>query len=84
MDKVSKVLDKETVEKQLHQADIILNANTPKTVSTRGKTIAKIVITFLSLAGLLLISWMAEWNAFIIALAAFFFALPIWQVFRRL
>lgn len=83
-DKVSRVLDKKTVEQQLQQADMVLNANMPKTISTRGKTIAKIVISVLSLAGMLLISWMSEWNTFIIVLAVLFFALPVWQVFRRL
>lgn len=83
-EKVSKVLDVETVEKQLQQVDMMLDANMPKTISNRGKTIAKIVITLLSLAGMLLISWMAEWNVFIIVLAVLFFAIPVWQAFRRL
>lgn len=81
---MAKVLDEEEVEKQLQQVDVMLNANMPKTISTRGKTIAKMAITVLSLAGTLLISWMSEWNAFIIVLAVLFFALPVWQVFRRL
>ena len=83
-ERVAKVLDDETVEKQLQQVDVMLNANMPKTISTRGKTIAKVVISVLSLAGMLLISWMSEWNVLIIVLAVLFFALPVWQVFRRL
>lgn len=74
----------ELVARKLKEAEVMLGAAEPPAMSTRGKTIARVIVTVLAVAATVFISWASEWNPVFIALAALFFALPVWHVFKKL
>ncbi len=77
-------LDDESVRRQVEEADAVLEVQTPSFFGRRGRLIAKILLVLLALLALLFISWVSRWQPAIVALAAIFFALPIWQALRKL
>lgn len=84
INKLYEMIDEETVKKRLQEAEAMLEGTLPKPLSGKGKLIAKAVVTTLSIAMMVFISWIAEWNPVFIGLSVVFFAIPIWHVFRKL
>lgn len=81
---LERALDDATVDRRLRQADALLGGDTPRQFTDRGRWIAKAVVTLLSLAGMTFISWISGWDMIVSAVAAAFFALPIWQIMTKL
>ena len=77
-------LDEESVRRRLEEADAVLEVQAPSFFGRRGRLIAKILLVVLALLALLFVSWVSGWQPAIVALAAIFFALPIWQALRKL
>jgi hypothetical protein len=82
--KVERVLTDEAVQEQEELAEAMLSMAPSVVLSSRARLIAKVVVVVLSVAGIFFLSWLSEWNPFIIVAAAALFLLPIWQVMRRL
>jgi hypothetical protein len=81
---VERVLTDEAVQEQEELAEAMLSMAPSLVMGSRAKLIAKIIVVILSIAGIVFLSWVSEWNPFIIVAAAALFLLPIWQVMRRL
>ena len=74
----------ELVAKKLKEAEVMLGAAESPAMGANVKLIARVIVTILAIAATVFISWLSEWNPVFIVLAALFFALPVWHVFRKL
>ncbi len=83
-EQLSEALTDDAVREQVELADAMLKMAPPATMSDRARLIAKIVVVLLSVAGIVFLSWVSNWNPFIIVASIALFVLPIWQVMRRL
>lgn len=81
---LERALDDAAVQRRLQQVDAVLEGGTPKQFTDRGRLIARIVVIALSLAGMVFISWISNWDMIVSAVAVAFFALPIWQIMTKL
>ena len=64
--------------------EMLLRENEKQLISERGKLIAKILVTILSILAASFLSWMAEWHLIIVVLALIFFSMPIWHIWKKL
>lgn len=76
--------NEEAVRRRLAEADAVLEASPSAMLGSKGRVAAKIIIIALSLAAFLFISWISGWEPALMGLSAILFALPIWQVLRKL
>ncbi|HUX08202.1 MAG TPA: hypothetical protein VMX35_12905 [Acidobacteriota bacterium] len=84
LEQLSEVLTDEAVQEQVELADAMLKIAAPAMMSDRARIVAKIIVVLLSVAGIIFLSWVSNWNPFIIVASIALFMLPIWQVMRRL
>ena len=67
LEEVAKVLNSEAVrEAEKAAADALLNLEPSSTVGATGRLVAKISVITLSVAAVIFLSWVSEWNPVII------------------
>ena len=77
-------VDDDLVAKKLKEAEVMLGASEPPAISASAKLGMRVIVVVLAVAATVFISWLSEWNPVFIVLAALFFAIPVWHVFRKL
>jgi len=84
LEEVAKVLNSEAVREAEKAVDALLNLEPSSSMGATGRLIAKISVITLSVAAVIFLSWVSEWNPVIILSSVVLFSLPVWQVLRRL
>jgi hypothetical protein len=82
-ERIAEALDDETVRRQVESADAVLMMGVEGRLSGIAKVAARATIIALSLAAVVLFSWVSEWNPWVIGLSLAFFSLPVWRIWRR-